>query len=209
MLDRGSPGPLASAPWPLVPPPATLPTAAIAARTIARALRGRATGQGTSSQPPSTAETGARRGFFFPRGALLRRPCRHKESSMCSILGAFDPRPGADLRPLRPLAVSLSALQRHRGPDWSGVHADRRVLLVHERLAIVDPAGGAQPIRSAGGALVLAVNGEIYNHRELERSLRGDHAFQSGSDCEVINALYAEDDDPGAWLDRLNGIFTF
>src|SRR5690606_393779 len=125
------------------------------------------------------------------------------------ILGAFDPRPGADLRPLRPLAVSLSALQRHRGPDWSGVHADRRVLLVHERLAIVDPAGGAQPIRSAGGALVLAVNGEIYNHRELERSLRGDHAFQSGSDCEVINALYAEDDDPGAWLDRLNGIFTF
>src|SRR5690606_37230099 len=78
-----------------------------------------------------------------------------------------------------------------------------------ERLAIVDPAGGAQPIRSAGGALVLAVNGEIYNHRELERSLRGDHAFQSGSDCEVINALYAEDDDPGAWLDRLNGIFAF
>ena len=128
---------------------------------------------------------------------------------MCSILGAFDLRPGADLRPLRPLAVSLSALQRHRGPDWSGVHASPRALLVHERLAIVDPAGGSQPIRSADGALVLAVNGEIYNHRELEQALRGGYAFQTGSDCEVINALYAQDGDPGAWLASLNGIFAF
>ena len=84
---------------------------------------------------------------------------------MCSILGVFDTRDHADLRPLRPLAVSLSALQRHRGPDWSGVHADANALLVHERLAIVDPAGGAQPIVSADGTCVLAVNGEIYNHR--------------------------------------------
>ena len=67
---------------------------------------------------------------------------------MCSILGVFDLRPGADLRPLRPLALSLSARQRHRGPDWSGVHAEPRCLLVHERLAIVDPAGGSQPLRS-------------------------------------------------------------
>ncbi len=128
---------------------------------------------------------------------------------MCSILGVFDLRPGADLVPMRPLALSLSARQRHRGPDWSGVHASRRALLVHERLAIVDPAGGSQPIRSADGALVLAVNGEIYNHRELEDALGGGYAFQSGSDCEVVNALYAHDADPDAWLDRLNGIFAF
>ena len=76
---------------------------------------------------------------------------------MCSILGVFDLRPGADLHPLRPLALSLSARQRHRGPDWSGVHVDANALLVHERLAIVDPAGGAQPIHSADGELALAV----------------------------------------------------
>ncbi len=133
---------------------------------------------------------------------------------MCSILGVFDLRDGADLGPLRPLALSLSARQRHRGPDWSGVHAEPQALLVHERLAIVDPAGGAQPLYSEDRDLVLAVNGEIYNHRLLEGALRRPYAFQSGSDCEVINALYAEskargDGDIGAWLDRLNGIFAF
>lgn len=154
---------------------------------------------------------------------------------MCSILGIFDLRPGADLTALRPLALSLSALQRHRGPDWSGVHADAHALLVHERLAIVDPAGGAQPLRSADGRLVLAVNGEIYNHRALEQALSG-YNFQSGSDCEVVNALYAQAvaaqdgaaetrardegagdgdgesaaaSDPAAWLSKLNGIFAF
>src|SRR5688572_19257209 len=126
---------------------------------------------------------------------------------MCSILTAFDLRPGADLTPLRPLALSLSARQRHRGPDWSGVHAEPRALLVHERLAIVDPAGGAQPLRSADGALVLAVNGEIYNHRELEHALAQPYAFQTGSDCEVINALYREHGAAG--VARLNGIFAF
>ena len=128
---------------------------------------------------------------------------------MCSILGAFDLRPGADLASLRPLALSLSARQRHRGPDWSGVHAGANVLLVHERLAIVDPAGGAQPLKSADGQLVLAVNGEIYNHREFEQSLRQPYVFQTGSDCEVINALYRDEADVGAWLGRLNGIFAF
>ncbi len=128
---------------------------------------------------------------------------------MCSILGAFDLRPGADLAPLRPLAVSLSALQRHRGPDWSGVHVAANALMVHERLAIVDPAGGSQPLKSADGELVLAVNGEIYNHRELESSLHRPYAFQTGSDCEVINALYRDEDDIGSWLNRLNGIFAF
>ncbi|WP_374472005.1 asparagine synthase B [Arenimonas sp.] len=126
---------------------------------------------------------------------------------MCSILGVHDARPGADLRPLRPLALSLSALQRHRGPDWSGVFAAPACLLVHERLAIVDPAGGAQPLRSADGRLALAVNGEIYNHRELEQSLAAGYDFQSKSDCEVINALYLQEG-PGA-VAKLNGIFAF
>lgn len=128
---------------------------------------------------------------------------------MCSILGVFDLRPGADLHPLRPLALSLSARQRHRGPDWSGVHAGANALLVHERLAIVDPAGGAQPIRSGDGGLVLAVNGEIYNHRDLERRLAHPYAFQTGSDCEVINALYRDGESVETWLGRLNGIFAF
>ncbi|KFN46602.1 asparagine synthetase B [Arenimonas metalli CF5-1] len=119
----------------------------------------------------------------------------------------FDLRPGADLRHLRPLALSLSARQRHRGPDWSGVFAEPRCLLVHERLAIVDPAGGAQPLRSADGGLALAVNGEIYNHRELACGLAMPYDFQSGSDCEVINALYRESGTAG--IARLNGIFAF
>lgn len=126
---------------------------------------------------------------------------------MCSILGVFDLRPGVDLAPLRPLALSLSARQRHRGPDWSGVYTHANCVLVHERLAIVDPAGGAQPLRSADGALALAVNGEIYNHRELERTLTVPYAFQSGSDCEVINALYRECGADG--IARLNGIYAF
>src|SRR5690606_29982960 len=113
---------------------------------------------------------------------------------MCSIFGIFGLQPGDDLQALRQQSLALSRTQRHRGPDWSGVHHDERAILVHERLAIVDPAGGSQPLRSADGALVLAVNGEIYNHRALQAELTGDYAFQSGSDCEVINALYREDD---------------
>ena len=130
---------------------------------------------------------------------------------MCSILGLFDLQPGDDLPRLRRHALELSQRQRHRGPDWSGVHADDGAILVHERLAIVDPAGGSQPLRSSDGALVLAVNGEIYNHRELEQGLATPYEFQTGSDCEVINALYAQhcDGEPAGWLDRLNGIFAF
>ncbi|MDE3072797.1 MAG: asparagine synthase B, partial [Pseudomonadota bacterium] len=124
---------------------------------------------------------------------------------MCSIFGMFDLQPGDDLAALRRQALELSQRQRHRGPDWSGVFVDAGVILVHERLAIVDPASGAQPLRSRDGALALAVNGEIYNHRELRRASGYD--FTTGSDCEVINALYREH---GAdFLDRLNGIFAF
>lgn len=127
---------------------------------------------------------------------------------MCSILGLFGLHPGDDTDALRRLALSLSQRQRHRGPDWSGVHVDAGAILVHERLAIVDPAGGAQPIRSADGMLALAVNGEIYNHRELQAALSQPYAFQTGSDCEVINALYRQGD-PAEWLNALNGIFAF
>ena len=78
---------------------------------------------------------------------------------MCSILGLFGLQPDDDAVGLRRLALDLSRRQRHRGPDWSGVYQDTRAILVHERLAIVDPAGGAQPLRSGDGYLVLAVNG--------------------------------------------------
>ena len=128
---------------------------------------------------------------------------------MCSILGIFGLQPGDDVQALRRHALELSQRQRHRGPDWSGVHLDDGAILVHERLAIVDPAGGSQPLHSADGDLALAVNGEIYNHRELEQSLAQDYAFQTGSDCEVINALYRQREDIGQWLNTLNGIFAF
>ncbi|WP_199098824.1 asparagine synthase B [Dyella sp. ASV21] len=126
---------------------------------------------------------------------------------MCSIFGMFDLQPGDDLAALRQLALELSQRQRHRGPDWSGVFVDAGVILVHERLAIVDPASGAQPLRSRDGELALAVNGEIYNHRELRAASAYD--FTTGSDCEVINALYREQTSPVEWVARLNGIFAF
>jgi asparagine synthase (glutamine-hydrolysing) len=127
---------------------------------------------------------------------------------MCSIFGIFGLQPGDDLQTLRRQALECSQRQRHRGPDWSGVYVDVGAILVHERLAIVDPAGGAQPLLSADGQLALAVNGEIYNHRELKAELKQDYAFLTASDCEVINALYREDQ-PASYLNRLNGIFAF
>jgi len=126
---------------------------------------------------------------------------------MCGIFGMFDLVPGDDLAALRRQALELSQRQRHRGPDWSGVFIDAGAILVHERLAIVDTASGAQPLRSRDGALALAVNGEIYNHGELR--LGSAYDFTTGSDCEVINALYREGTDPVDWLARLNGIFAF
>lgn len=132
---------------------------------------------------------------------------------MCSIFGIFGLQPGDDLQALRRQALEQSQRQRHRGPDWSGVYVDTGAILVHERLAIVDPAGGSQPLLSEDGELALAVNGEIYNHRELKKELVQPYAFQTGSDCEVINALYRESvvDESGqaSYLNRLNGIFAF
>ena len=125
---------------------------------------------------------------------------------MCSIFGMFDLQPGDDLAALRQQALELSQRQRHRGPDWSGVFVDAGVILVHERLAIVDPSSGAQPLRSRHGELALGVNGEIYNHRELRATSAYD--FTTGSDCEVINALYHEQSPPVEWVRRLNGMLV-
>jgi len=125
---------------------------------------------------------------------------------VCAILGIFEL--ASDRAELRRRALELSRRQRHRGPDWSGVYDDDRAILVHERLAIVDPEGGAQPLRSADGRLALAVNGEIYNHKDLERHVGDRYAFQTRSDCEVINALYLLEE-PAEMLRRLNGIFAF
>ncbi len=127
---------------------------------------------------------------------------------MCSIFGIFGLQPGDDLAALRRQSLEHSQRQRHRGPDWSGVYVDDGAILVHERLAIVDPAGGSQPLLSADGQQALAVNGEIYNHKQLKAELKQAYAFQTESDCEVINALYREDE-PESLLNRLNGIFAF
>lgn len=129
---------------------------------------------------------------------------------MCGILGIFDLQSGDDLAALRRQALELSQRQRHRGPDWSGVFVDEGAILVHERLAVVDPASGAQPLRSRDGALALAVNGEIYNHAGLRVGC--DYDFTTGSDCEVINALYRSGGDADfieTCVARLNGIFAF
>jgi asparagine synthase (glutamine-hydrolysing) len=124
---------------------------------------------------------------------------------MCSILAVLEIK--SDPAVLRARALRLSRLQRHRGPDWSGIWATDDAVLAHERLAIVDVLHGAQPLLDPAGTVALAVNGEIYNHRELRASLREPYPFRTESDCEVILALYREH---GAdFLDRLNGIFAF
>jgi asparagine synthase (glutamine-hydrolysing) len=123
---------------------------------------------------------------------------------MCSVLGILDIR--SDAKRLRDKALELSRRQRHRGPDWSGVFANDRAILAHERLSIVDVLHGAQPLGDFSTGPVLAVNGEIYNHREL-RTRFPEHAFATESDCEVIIPLYLE---KGAdFLNDLNGIFAF
>ena len=100
----------------------------------------------------------------------------------------------------------MSKKIRHRGPDWSGIYADDCAILAHERLAIVDPQSGGQPLYSKDRNLILAVNGEIYNHQELRKDLT-DYEFLTHSDCEVILALYRK---KGVhFIEDLNGIFAF
>lgn len=124
---------------------------------------------------------------------------------MCGIVGVFDLKKKAE--ELRPQALEMSRKQRHRGPDWSGIFMCDNSILVHERLSIVDPASGKQPLFSTDGKLVLAVNGEIYNHRELKKTLAAPYNFLTESDCEVILALYREKGI--SFLEDLNGIFAF
>ncbi len=124
---------------------------------------------------------------------------------MCGIVCAFDVKESTES--LRPKLLEMSKKVRHRGPDWSGIFADDKAILAHERLAIVDPASGRQPLFSEDKNLVLAANGEIYNHRVLREQFNGRYNFSTESDCEVILALYKE---KGVhFIDELNGIFSF
>lgn len=123
---------------------------------------------------------------------------------MCGIIGAFDLKMRSE--ELRPQVLKMSKKIRHRGPDWSGIFSSERAILAHERLAIVDPKSGQQPLYSPNRNIVLAVNGEIYNHQQL-RSQLSNYEFSTQCDSEVILALYAQ---KGAgFIEELNGIFAF
>ena len=129
---------------------------------------------------------------------------------IAAILGISEPTPQ-----LRQQALLMSKKIRHRGPDWSGIYTGGSAILAHERLSIVDPESGRQPLFSPDGKQVLAVNGEIYNHQDLRRRFAGRYQFQTGSDCEVVLALYgsiAHDLSHRQicrMLEELNGIFAF
>ncbi len=124
---------------------------------------------------------------------------------MCGIVGIFNVKEQTSA--LREKALKMSQKIRHRGPDWSGIYCGGSAILAHERLSIVDPESGGQPLFSPDRKQVLAVNGEIYNHQEIRRRYAGKYDFQTGSDCEVILALYREKGID--FLEDLNGIFAF
>lgn len=124
---------------------------------------------------------------------------------MCGIVCAFDVKQESE--ELRPQILKMSKRIRHRGPDWSGIYSNNQAILSHERLSIVDPKSGKQPLFSIDKKLVLAVNGEIYNHQEIRKHYEGKYEFLTNSDCEVILALY-KDKGP-AFMEDLNGIFAF
>ena len=124
---------------------------------------------------------------------------------MCGIVAIFNVK--EQTPELRTKALGMSKKIRHRGPDWSGIYCSGSAILAHERLSIVDPESGGQPLFSPDGKQVLAVNGEIYNHKKIRERYKGRYDFQTGSDCEVILALYR---DKGVnFLEDLNGIFAF
>ena len=132
---------------------------------------------------------------------------------MCGFVGAFDLSTGSDFvsdgikEEIRTQVLEMSKKIRHRGPDWSGVYTGNNAILSHERLAIVDPFSGKQPLISDDGKIVLAVNGEIYNHKEIRAKYAGKYEFKTQSDCEVILPLYKE---KGVdFLEDLSGIFAF
>ncbi len=124
---------------------------------------------------------------------------------MCGIVAIFNIQ--EQTPELRQKALRMSLKTRHRGPDWSGIYNGGSSILAHERLSIVDPESGGQPLYAPDRNQVLAVNGEIYNHRQLREELSDVYDFQTGSDCEVILALYRT---YGIhFLEKLNGIFAF
>lgn len=127
---------------------------------------------------------------------------------MCSIFGIFDIKEHPEA--LRQTALEMSRRQIHRGPDWEGIYQGKHAIVVHERLSIVDPQNGAQPLYNENKSHILAVNGEIYNHKQLESELTVDYKFKTGSDCEVILPLYEEFKRTGKiFVDRLVGDFAF
>lgn len=124
---------------------------------------------------------------------------------MCGIVGVFGKNIGSDA--MRREILKMSKKIRHRGPDWSGIYCGTNAIMSHERLSIVDPQSGGQPLKTKDGKVILTVNGEIYNHQDIRKEFEGRYEFQTGSDCEVILALYKE---YGAdFLEKLNGIFAF
>ncbi|MFT5543601.1 MAG: asparagine synthase (glutamine-hydrolyzing) [Glaciecola sp.] len=124
---------------------------------------------------------------------------------MCGIFGILDIK--TDVSELRTQALELSKLLRHRGPDWSGIWHNDNAILCHERLAIVDVDTGAQPLISNNGNQVLAVNGEIYNHKDLQDKLAKPYNFATKSDCEIILPLYQQEG--AGFIDKLEGMFAF
>lgn len=124
---------------------------------------------------------------------------------MCGIVCAFNIKQPTET--LRSQILTMAKIIRHRGPDWSGIFSNHRAIMAHERLAIVDPTSGKQPLFSEDKNLVLAANGEIYNHMDLRKQFDGNYSFQTKSDCEIILALYKEKG--ASFLDELNGIFGF
>lgn len=137
---------------------------------------------------------------------------------MCGFVGAFDlssgGQPIADAlrEELRAQVLEMSKKIRHRGPDWSGVYTGPNAILSHERLSIVDPLSGKQPLVSDDQKIILAANGEIYNHKEIRAQFNGSYNFRTGSDCEVIIPLYKKFRDSGdfsAMIESLSGIFAF
>ena len=124
---------------------------------------------------------------------------------MCGIVGIFKIKSQSE--ELRNKALRMAQKIRHRGPDWSGIYQGKTAILAHERLSIVDPASGGQPLKSKDGKLILTVNGEIYNHREIREELKDEYEFMTGSDCEVILALYRKYGT--GCVEKLSGIFAF
>ena len=124
---------------------------------------------------------------------------------MCGIVCAFDIKGENEV--VRSNVLKMAQKLRHRGPDWSGIYSNDNAILAHERLAIVDPTSGKQPIISQDGKKIIAVNGEIYNHQTLRESFLNSYNFKTQSDCEVLIPLY---ESKGVdFLNDLNGIFAF